>query len=46
MWNMMGLPAGHLRDPLKPLSAEQTEKLRAVLTKWGILKDGMAQAAE
>ncbi len=45
MWNMMGLPAGHLRDPLKPLSPEQTEKLRATMVKWGLLKDGMAKRA-
>ena len=37
-WNMMGLPAGHLRDPLRPLSPEQENELRACLTKWGVLK--------
>jgi 4-hydroxy-tetrahydrodipicolinate synthase len=36
-WNMMGLPAGHLRDPLRPLAPEQEAGLREVLTKWGIL---------
>jgi len=41
----MGLPAGHLRDPLKPLSPEQTEKLHATMVKWGLLKDGMAKRA-
>jgi 4-hydroxy-tetrahydrodipicolinate synthase len=46
-WNMMGLPAGYLRDPLKPISAEQMDKLRATLVKWGVLKGNMAkQAAE
>jgi hypothetical protein len=41
----MGLPAGHLRDPLKPVSSEQLEMLRATLTKWGILKDNAAKRA-
>jgi 4-hydroxy-tetrahydrodipicolinate synthase len=43
--NMIGLPAGHLRDPLKPISAEQSEMLRATLTKWGILKGDAAKRA-
>ena len=38
-WNMMGLPAGHLRDPLKPITADQEAQLRAVLTKWGVLEE-------
>ena len=38
-WNMMGLPAGHLRDPLKPLTADQEARLRTVLTKWGVLEE-------
>lgn len=44
-WNLMGLPAGHLRDPLKPVSPEQLEMLRATLAKWGILKDNAAKRA-
>jgi 4-hydroxy-tetrahydrodipicolinate synthase len=35
--NMLGLPAGHLRDPLRPISPEQERDLRALLVKWGIL---------
>ncbi len=46
-WNMMGLPAGHLRDPLKPLTPEQEGKLRAMMTKWGVLTaDQAVRAAE
>ena len=33
--NMIGLPAGYTRDPIKPLTAEDAAKLRAVLVKWG-----------
>jgi 4-hydroxy-tetrahydrodipicolinate synthase len=44
-WNMMGLPAGRLRDPLKPISAEQEAKLRAVLEKWGVPLAGAASPA-
>ena len=32
---MIGLPAGYTRDPVRPLTAEETAKLRAVLVKWG-----------
>lgn len=40
-WNMMGLPAGHLRDPLRPLIPEQETELRRILVKWEVL-DGHA----
>jgi len=40
-WNMMGLPAGHLRDPLRPLTPEQEKELRQILVKWEVL-DGHA----
>lgn len=39
-WNLLGLPAGHLRDPLKPISPEQHERLRELLTRHGIIKAG------
>ena len=46
-WNMMGLPAGHLRDPLKPLTPNQEARLRAVMVKWGVLGPEQAvRAAE
>ena len=38
-WNMMGLPAGHLRDPLRPLTPEQEVTLRQVLVKWKVIED-------
>lgn len=44
-WNMMGLPAGHLRDPLKPITAEQEGKLRDTLVKWGVLDKSAATRA-
>jgi len=44
-WNMMGLPAGHLRDPLRPLTPEQDGELRQVLIKWGAL-DGQGERRE
>jgi 4-hydroxy-tetrahydrodipicolinate synthase len=37
-WNLMGLPAGHLRDPLRPISREEEARLAALLEKWGILQ--------
>lgn len=37
--NMMGLPAGYLRDPLRPLTPEQETELRRVLAKWKALDD-------
>jgi 4-hydroxy-tetrahydrodipicolinate synthase len=37
-WNMMGLPAGHLRDPLRPIAREQEAELRSLMVKWGILE--------
>lgn len=47
IWNMMGLPAGHLRDPLKPITPEQEDKLRDTLVKWGVLDQSPAtQAAQ
>ncbi len=47
IWNMMGLPAGHLRDPLKPITPEQEDKLRDTLVKWGVLDQSTAtQAAQ
>ena len=47
IWNMMGLPAGHLRDPLKPITPEQEDKLRDTLVKWGVLDQSAAtQAAQ
>ena len=33
--NMIGLPAGYTRDPLRPLTPEEEAKLRSVLVKWG-----------
>jgi 4-hydroxy-tetrahydrodipicolinate synthase len=36
--NLMGLPAGGLRLPLTPLSAEKTLKLRELLIKKGLIK--------
>ncbi|MDP6346615.1 MAG: dihydrodipicolinate synthase family protein [Rhodospirillales bacterium] len=33
--NMIGLPAGYTRDPVRPLTDEEQAKLRAVLVKWG-----------
>ena len=33
--NMIGLPAGYTRDPVKPLTPEEEAKLRSVLVKWG-----------
>lgn len=46
-WNLMGLPAGHLHDPLKPISADQHAKLRTALEKWNVLPSPVtAQAAQ
>lgn len=42
-WNLMGLPGGHLRDPLRPISKEEEAKLAAVLTKWGVLQSEPAR---
>ena len=39
---MMGLPAGHLRDPLLPLTPEQEMELRRILAKWEVF-DGHAE---
>lgn len=36
-WNMIGLPAGHLRDPLLPITPDQEAELRSLLVKWGAL---------
>ena len=36
-WNMMGLPAGYLRDPLHPITPDQEAELRSLMVKWGIL---------
>jgi 4-hydroxy-tetrahydrodipicolinate synthase len=44
-WNMMSLPAGHLRDPLKPITTEQEGKLRDTLVKWGVLDKSVATRA-
>ncbi len=46
--NMIGLPAGFTRDPVRPLTPEETAKLRAVLEKWGapLTDAATAQAAE
>lgn len=41
--NMMGLPAGHLRDPLRPLSPKQEEELSSLLVKWGIIEAPASQ---
>jgi 4-hydroxy-tetrahydrodipicolinate synthase len=35
--DMLGRPGGWTRPPVKPLNAEQREKIRAVLTKAGLL---------
>ena len=45
IWNMMGLPAGHLRDPLKPITAEEEGKVRDTLVKWGVLDKSVATRA-
>jgi len=45
IWNMMGLPAGHLRDPLKPITLEQEGKIRDTLVKWGVLDKSLATRA-
>lgn len=42
-WNLMGLPGGHLRDPLRPISKDEETKLAALLTKWGILQSEPAR---
>ena len=46
--NMIGLPAGYTRDPVRPLTDDETAKLRAVLVKWGapVVDAASAHAAE
>ena len=46
--NLIGLPAGYTRDPIKPLTADDEAKLRAVLVKWGapVIDAAPVRAAE
>lgn len=40
--DMLGRPGGWTRDPIKPLNAEQRAKIRAVLSKAGLLQAAAA----
>jgi hypothetical protein len=42
---MMGLPAGHVRDPLRPISPEQQRDLAGLLVKWGVIERPAARQA-
>jgi 4-hydroxy-tetrahydrodipicolinate synthase len=44
--DLLGRPGGAPRDPIKPLSPDQVEQVRRVLSDAGIPDEGMGRAAE